>query len=462
MRGSFVAALLALTITSLHAQASMPLSLTLSQAEKLALSNSDTLRIQDLKIQSSARRFALGVRDYLPQLELGFTTADTVNVAAQDSPSNQLSITVREPVYNGGRTATQRSLAQLQLTLTQHGAAIAREDVLNDVWDKYHQVLVLQSQRTVKLGALTQSRQQLAIAGTERGLGMIREIDLLDVELSVSNQEIDLQSTDTDLESAMYALKKSVGLSPDQDLTLEGKIDSNYEGISIGRSASDFFAIAQRNNLDVQSAGYKVTQMEAQLAMARSRFLPQIGASLSFSIAGPDFPLQTPSLVLGLDISFPEATAPVKGSASGGATGPTGATRNTSLTVDPLQSVTSGVDDLDAKLQLEEARAAVRALTKDLSFQIGQTISTYRRHMTTIGLERQTRDLEQRKLKILAQQVSSGSATRADLLKEETQAANQEVQLLSDILTLIRDERGLERLLGVEPGQLVRLAGSTP
>ena len=38
----------------------------------------------------------------------------------------------------------------------------------------------------------------------------------------------------------------------------------------------------------------------------------------------------------------------------------------------------------------------------------------------------------------------------------------QEVQLLSDILTLIRDERGLERLLGVEPGQLVRLAGSTP
>ncbi len=459
---ALVFALLVLAIPPLHAQTARALSLTLAQAESLALNNSDTLRIQDLKIRSSARRFALGIREYLPQIELGFSTADTVNVAAQDSASNQLSVTVREPIYNGGRTESQRSLARLQLTLTRHSSAIAREDVLIDVWDKFHQVLVLQSQRAVKLDALTQSRQQLAISRTERDLGMIREIDLLDVELSVSNLEIDLQSTDTDLESALYALKRSVGFSPAQDLALEGTIDSGYEGISIERPVSDFLAIAERNNLDLQSAGYKVIEMEAQLAMARSRFLPQIGASLSFSIAGPDFPLQTPSLVLGLDISFPEAAAPVNGSLSGGPTGPAANTRNTSLSVNPLQSVTGVLDELDAKLQLEEARAAVRALTKDVSFQIGQMISAYRRHTTTIGLERRSCDLQRRKLRVLAQQVASGSATRVDLLEEQTQAADQEVKLLSDILTLMRDERALERLLGVEPGGLVRLAKSKP
>ncbi len=444
----------------LSAQSAPPLSLTLAQAENLALSSADALRIQDLKIRSSARRLALGVRDYLPQIELGFSTADTVNLVAQDALSKQLSLTVREPIYNGGRASSQRSLARVQLILTQHGAAVAREDVLNDVWDKFHQVLVLQSQRAVKLDALTQSRQQLAIARTERGLGMIREIDLLDVELTVSNQEIDLQSTETDIDNALYALKKAIGLSPGQDLSLEGRIDSDYEGISIEQPVSELFAIAQRNNLDVQSAGYKVNQMEAQLALARSSFLPQIAANLSLSVAGPDFPLQTPSVMLGLDISFPDAAAPVKGSASGGVTGPTATTRDTSVTIDPLQAVTGGLDERDARLQLEEARVAMRALTRDLDFQIGQSISTYRRHATTIALERQARDLQQRKLKVLAQQVSDGSATRVDYLKQQTEAADQEVQLLSDILSLIRDERTLERLIGLEPGGLDQPARS--
>ena len=139
--------------------------------------------------------------------------------------------------------------------------------------------------------------------------------------------------------------------------------------------------------------------------------------------------------------------------------GSAASTRTTSFAVDPLQSVTGGLDETDAKLQLEEARVAARTLTRDLRFQIGQMITACRRHVTTIVLERQARDLQQRKLKILAQQVASGSATRVELLKQQIQAANQEVQLLSDILALIREERALERLLGVEPGELARLAG---
>jgi hypothetical protein len=44
-------------------------------------------------------------------------------------------------------------------------------------------------------------------------------------------------------------------------------------------------------------------------------------------------------------------------------------------------------------------------------------------------------------------------------LKEQAQASDLEVKVLSDILTLIRGERSLERLIGVEPGELVRLVG---
>jgi outer membrane protein TolC len=460
MRATWALALMmALAVARAESQPPATILLTVKDAETMALSNSESLRIQNLRIQSASQRFALGIRDYLPQIELGFATSNGVNVGALDTPSDQLSISLREPIYNGGRTAMQRSLARLELILSQHSTVVARGDVLNDVWDKYHQVLVLQAQQAVKQETLAQSRAQLEIAQTEHTIGMIREIDLLDVQLYVSNQEMDLESTDNDLEQASYALKKTLGVSPDQKLELAGRIDSSYQGIPIDKPAPYFVAIAQQNNSDLRTAAYKVTQMEAQVFMTRLQFLPQIGATVSFSVSGPGFPLQTPAVSVGLDISFPQSVAPVKANGAGGMTSPASTIGNTSLTADPLQSVTGFLDSVDAELALQEARAAVRELTRDLRFQVGQLITGYERQSATIKLGRRSLDIEQKKIRVLTQQVAGGSATRSDLLKEQTQAATLEVQVLSDIFALIRGERALEKLIGVEPGGLTRLVG---
>ncbi|HEY9594965.1 MAG TPA: TolC family protein, partial [Spirochaetia bacterium] len=301
--------------------------------------------------------------------------------------------------------------------------------------------------------------QQLDIARKEYELGISREIDLVGVELSVSNQEMDLETATNDLEQAVYAMKKTLGLSPDREIALEGSIDSHYQGLTIDRPASWFVTIATANNLDLQTAAFKVTQTEAQVAIARSQYLPQVDASVSFSLSGPGLPLQTPAVSLGLDVSFPQSVAPVKTSATGGVTGSSSTTRSLSVTADPLQSVTGYLDDVDALLQLEDARVALKRQTRDLSFQIGQLLSAYKRQNTAIRIGRRSLDLEEKKLRVLAQQVADGSATRVDLLEEETTAANLEVSVLSDVLSLIGTERTLEKLMGIEPGGLARLVG---
>ncbi len=450
---------MALAVAHAEGQSSAPILLTLKDAERFALSNSESLRIQDLRIQSAARRFTLGIRDYLPQIELGFATANGVNVGALDTPSSQLSVGLREPIYNGGRTAMRRSLARLELTLSRHSSEAARADVLNDVWDKYHQVLVLQAQKAVKQDAVAQMGKQLEIAQTERAVGMIREIDLLDVQLALSNQEMDLETTQNALDQAFYALKKTLGMSLEQQLELAGRVDSSYQGLRIDKSASWFFAIAQQNNSDLQAASYKVTRMEAEVSLARAQFLPQIGASVAVYVSGPGFPLQTPGFSVGLDISFPPAVAPVKAGGSTGMTGPSATASNTSLTADPFQSLTGFLDEVDAELSLQEARAAVRELSRDLRFQVDQLLTGYERQNRAIGLGRRSLEIEQKKIRILMVQVKDGSAIWSDLLKEQTQAADLEVKVLSDILALIRSERSLERLIGVEPGGLSRLMG---
>jgi outer membrane protein len=458
MQGRWLAVIAVLAAVRAAAQPTAALTLSIEEAERLALSNSDDVRIQGLQLQSAARRFELGVRDFLPQMQLGVSSSNTVNVGAQDSPSKQVSVTLRQPVYNGGRAVLQRSLSRLQLTLSRRSLESTRADLLNDVWDKFQGVLVLEAQRAVKNETLEHSRQQLQIARRERELGITREIDLLDVELSVSNQETALESADSDVEQALYALKKCLGLSPEQDLRLAGSIDSHYQGFTIGNPVSYFIGIARANNLDLQSAAFTVTQAEAQAAIARSQYLPQIDANLSLTLSGARLPLQTPGVSLGVDVSFPQSVAPVKTSVSGGMSG-SSSTQSASMSAAPLHSVTAGLDDADAALQVEAARAALQVRTRDVDFQVGQLLAAYQRQNAAVQQGRRSLDLEEKKLRILSQQVADGSATRVDLLKEETQAADMEVQILSGVRTLLRTEKTLERLLGMEPGSLARILG---
>lgn len=452
---------IAMSVGSLGAQSTAALRLTLSQAEQLALANSDALRVQRLKNESAAERVRLSVRAYLPQIQLGLTTGSTVNVGAQDSGTDELSLTVKQPLYDGGRTHMQRELSVLQLTLNRHTYRVARESLLSAVYAEFYQVLVLQAQRKVKEETLANTRRQLKIARAELKIGMVTEIDVLDTELSVSNQEIDLQSTESDLENATYSLQKSLSLSPDQPVALEGTIDSGYNGVAIRWKPQRFLSLAESHNLNLQNARYQVRKQQVQVRVARSEYLPQVSASVGITVSGQNFPLQTPGATFGLDISFPQPSAPVQASVSGGQSGATSANQNSSFTINPLQSITGGLDRADAENALEQARSQEKTLLRDLSFQIRQAISQYRRQQETIRLERQSVRLEHRKLAIMKQQLANGSTTYVDYLTEQATAENDQVQLLSDILALIKDERSLESLAGIAPGSLAALQGES-
>ena len=443
----------------LSADPSSSMALSLREAEVLALRSSDALRIQELQGEAAEERYRLGIRDYLPQLQLGFTTSGTVNAAAPDSACDELSMTLQQPIYNGGRTARQRALARLEIQLSRHAYRAARADALATAWDQFYQVLVLEAQLAVKQRYLAQSRSQLEIARTERSLGMIREIDLVDTELQATNQEIDMRLTESELLSARFTLKKTLGLSPDQELALAETIDTDYEGTAIDTPPSFLLRMAEGGNLDLQTARFRVSQAEAQASLAKSRYLPQVSATLTLSVSGEGLPLQTPGLSLGFAIAFPESEAPARASLSRGVTASRSTTRNESLTVNPLQSVTGFLDETDARLELAAARSAAAALRKDLAFQIAQGISGYSRQQQSTRLERRSIELERRKLQVMNREVESGAATRVDCVKEESIAADLEARHLASILTLLRNERSLERLLGLDPGELARIEG---
>ncbi len=434
-------------------------ALSLREAESLALQSSVALRIQGLQGEAAEERYRRGIRDYLPQLQIAVTAANTVNLAAPDSTCDELSVTVRQPVYNGGRTARQRALSRLQIQLNRHSYRAARAEVLSTAWDEFHQVLVLEAQLAVKRRHLEQSRGQLAIASSERSLGMIREVDLVDTELQASNQELAVRVTEGELLLARYSLKKTLGLPPDHSLLLSGAVDADYEGFSFDCPPALLLATAEEGNLDLQRARFRVAQAETVGALARSRCLPQISANLTLSVSGERLPLQTPGMSFGLTVAFPESDTPIQADLGGAAAGSRSTTKNASLAVSPFRSIVGSLDETEARLELEAAREALEALQRDVAFQVVQGIAGYGRQQETVRLERRSIELERRKLEIMRREVATGAATRVDYVKEEAIAAELEAGHLASILTLLRVERSFERLLGLDPGGLARLAG---
>lgn len=95
-----------------------------------------------------------------------------------------------------------------------------------------------------------------------------------------------------------------------------------------------------------------------------------------------------------------------------------------------------------------------------LKFEVKKNISAYVRDKAALELQRQDLGLQRKKAEIQKRLVDIGEATLVDYLKTLATAAEGESAVLESVLKLRKSERGLERLLGLESGNLVRLLPS--
>lgn len=451
-------ALLILASAPATAEESPPMRISLAFAERLALSGSAELRLRELEVRAAERRYRLEARAWLPQLEVAFTSQARVDRFAPDSSGNELRLTLAQPLYNGGRTVAQRSLARLELVLGRRSVEATRAETRAKVRDQFYQLLALEAQLAVRQGYLCQGRRELAIARTEHEAGIARALDLLDSELQVSTLELERQKSEGSLAEAAFAFKRSLGLSPDREVSLDGALDPSYDGIQFDLAPSLLVRLAEEGNLELETARSRVTAAAAQAALARGRALPQVSASLALSLSGERLPLSSPGLAFGLAVSFPQPDAPGEAEVVQSATGGDSRSRNASLTLNPLQSLSGFADASDALLALERARAELADLRLTVRFQVAAGIADYRRRQEAARIERRSIELERRKREVMRMELERGLTTRVELLKEELLAADMESRHLDSVLALMRGEWAIERLIGVAPGELALVA----
>jgi outer membrane protein TolC len=444
----------------LVAAAARAVQIDLLKAERMALDSSAELRSLEDQAASAVYALKLGFRDYLPQLSLDYLDSSNVVTGGADAASIQWSLTVKQPLYNGGRRLRQRRLAEADIELRWRGIKDKKREIRESIDTAYYRVLMLKRKIGVQRDTLAIADQELKIARAQRALGTMRDIDLLESELQRSSLEISLRSSEADLEESEFNLRLLLGLRHSETLELLDDFDAEYEGLELPGDRGFFASIVLEGNLGLRQRQGELRKKMAALVEARQWYLPNISFEGSLSLSGERYPLQSASLNGKLVFEIPVPTSPVSFSISSGGSTAKQKAKGSSIGLDPLSELSALVESEAAAKEYAVMQRQIDDMGASLEFQVRKDIAAYVRARDSLEMRRKDLALQLKKADIQKMLVDIGEAKRVDYLKTLTTAAEGESAILESILDLRQSERSLEGLIGLETGALAQICSS--
>jgi outer membrane protein TolC len=432
----------------------------LSRAELMALNRSADLRSLENRAAATACALKLGFRDYFPQVSLGYLDSSNIVRGGADAASIEWSMTVTQPLFDGGRARRQRRLSEADLELQRRGIKDKEREIRESVDSAYHGVLMLKRKIEIQEGTLATTDQELEIARAQRSLGSIREIDLLQSELQRSAMVISIQSSEASLEESEFSLKQLLGLRSDAPLDIVDDFDPDYGGLALPEDPRFLGALVLEGNLGLRQKQAELRKKLAALIEAREWYLPKVSLEGTMSLSGERYPLQSASVNGKLVFEISAPTSPASFSlSSGGSTGKQKA-NGSSINLDAFKEPASLADDVAAANEYNIMKQQIDEMSDALEFQVRKSVAAYIRDRASLELQRGDLSLQRKTAEIQKRLLDIGEGTRVDYLKTLTTAAEGESTILESVLKLCQSESELERLLGLESGDLARVSSS--
>jgi outer membrane protein TolC len=436
------------------------LSIDAAAAGRMALDRSAELRSLENQASAAACTLKLGFRDCFPQVSLGYLDSSNVVTLGPDASSIQWTLSVKQPLFDGGRSTRQHRLAEADLDLQKRGIEDKKREILSSVDSAYSQVLMLKRKIAAQNDTLAIADQELAIARAQQSLGSLREIDLLESELQRGSLAISIQSSEAELEESEFNLRLLLGLGAGAELDLVDDFDSLYGGMDLSEDALSLGALVLEGNLELRQRQAELRKKLAVLIEARAWYLPTVSLEGGLSLSGAHYPLQSASLNGKLVFEIPAPASPLGFSVSKGASLGKQRAEGSSIDFSPLQELSAFMNSDAAMKEYALMRRRIEDMEAALEFQIKHLVAAYLRDKASLKLQRGDLALQRKKAEIQKKLLDIGEATRVDYFKTLVTTAESESAILESVLKLHQSERGLERLLGLDRGGLARFCGA--
>ncbi|KAB0671796.1 TolC family protein [Oryzomonas sagensis] len=284
--------------------------LTLKEAIGAALENNHLIRAAGHHADAARQGVAIAESYYYPSLtfEEALTASnaptqafmmklDEARFTQNDFLTNNLNhpsashdfrtaLTVNQPLYRPS-IAPARELAARESEKQDLGLEAARQDIAFQVFRRYLEVQKAVAQLKAADQAIGDARENLRLAGVRRDAGVGLLSDELRARTHLSAVEQRLISVRNDLELAKLHLADVVGLKNGQELD----IAESAPAFAPPLASEDLVAVARENRKELQQYRAELGKSEAALKLARSAYLPEVGAFASYQMNARDVPL---------------------------------------------------------------------------------------------------------------------------------------------------------------------------
>jgi len=265
------------------------LVLSRDQAVAQALQASPDLQALAIQARSSLDRYRWGLREYLPKVGLNYSQNESVLLDSPDTRSIQAGVTVNQLLFDAGRGGRRRDLSQIQLLVNRQDYRIQEEKITDSVTSLFNQLLVVKKKREIQARAIDLAEKQLALSRAERGLGLVRDLDVLGAEVQVASLWVDSKQSDRSLKDALSQLAGLLGLDPSVRLDVAGAFDTDYVGLVVPEHSDRWLALVLDSSKDLALQRLELRKQYFDLLNSQLWFLvAELGVPDRRRLSSPD------------------------------------------------------------------------------------------------------------------------------------------------------------------------------
>ncbi|MBO5137407.1 MAG: TolC family protein [Spirochaetaceae bacterium] len=277
------------------------------EAVAIAIQNSDELkylRLQTLETMNGAK---WSFQDFLPSINFSFSEADNVKKGSSDSRSKNFSVSIAQPVFNGGVSVAAYKEGKLNSLYEWQQYLLQQRKFSESITNAYYQVLLQQDTVKINKNLVESAALQLALLERQTELGYTLETDYLEYLISFRKIQHQCKQAENELRNLEYEFKKIAGLDMQTEIEI---VDSNSELTTDKKNfmaleyIETIFPLMKDASISLKQQNLKITSSQNQLKIQKSWFLPTIMLEGSASFSGSQYPLTEPEYSLRVKIGF--------------------------------------------------------------------------------------------------------------------------------------------------------------
>jgi outer membrane protein len=284
--------------------------LTLTEIVDIGLRNNPATRLAWANAQAAAATYGSARGEWLPTVDGDVTATRLKTVASQGRTAVEQSVLTPSASLSyllfdfGGRSGRVESSRQALLAAGfTHNAAI--QDVVLQIQVAYFQYLAARSLLGAQHTTLAEAQANLEAAEERRRVGLATIADVLQARTAASQAQLDLQSTEGNLQTTRGALALSLGIPAN----LPYDVDSTAAEVPVAAladSVDGLISSALKGRPDLAAARSQAEAARAGIGEARSSLLPSLNLNAT---AGRTYATTIPnganSYNVGVELSIP-------------------------------------------------------------------------------------------------------------------------------------------------------------